>query len=123
MADMSLEFIRNIGVVVFVVFAVGVVLGVLSFLYLLYGLKRLNIPPDATFSETLRLVPLSVVLAIDLLDFGLDILAAPVSWLVLDRLGLRALRNVATVEALIPGTQIIPTLTLCWFGVRFLGIR
>jgi hypothetical protein len=83
----------------------------------------LHIPSDATFSETLLLAPLSLVILIDLLDLALDFLAAPISWAILDRLGLKALRGVASVEALVPGTQLIPTLTLCWFGVRLLGGR
>jgi hypothetical protein len=51
----------------------------------------------------------------------LDILAAPVVWVVLDRLGLRALRNVSAIEALIPFTQPIPTLTASWIWVRLFG--
>jgi hypothetical protein len=85
--------------------------------------RSLDIPQDATFAETLFLTPLSIVIAIDLLDLALDVLAAPLSWAILDRLGLKALRGVAAVEALIPGTQFIPTLTLCWFGARLLDSR
>ena len=55
---------------------------------------------------------------IDLLDFALDFLAAPISWIILDRLGLKALRGVSTVESLIPFTQAIPTMTLAWVWVR-----
>jgi hypothetical protein len=43
--------------------------------------------------------------------------------MILDQLGLKALRGVSAVEALIPGTQLIPTMTLCWFGVRLFGIQ
>lgn len=80
--------------------------------------KKINIPPHAGFSETLRYTPFSVVLFIDLLDFGLDFLAAPFAWIILDRLGLKALRGVSAVEALIPFTQAIPTMTLSWVFVR-----
>jgi hypothetical protein len=38
-------------------------------------------------------------------------------------LGLKALRNTAVLEAIIPGTQIIPTLTLAWIGVRLFNIH
>ena len=85
-------------------------------------LRQIDIPPDADFNETLLLTPLIAVLAIDLLDLGLDMLAAPVVWILLDRLGLKALRNVAAVEALLPFTQPIPTLTVCWLAVRW-GFR
>ena len=67
-------------------------------------------------------MPFTIVLAIDLLDLALDILAAPFVWLILDRLGLKALRNMAAVEALLPFTQPIPTLTVCWIAVRW-GFR
>ncbi len=85
--------------------------------------RKINVPPDAGFVQTLRLIPLSVALMIDLLDLSLDLLAAPIAWIILDRLGLKALRGVAAVEALIPGTQIIPLLTILWFGVRLLRIQ
>jgi hypothetical protein len=67
-------------------------------------------------------VPLSLVVILDLLDFGLDVFATPITWVVLSRYRLNALRNVAAVEDLIPGTQIIPTMTLCWLAVRVLGL-
>lgn len=72
----------------------------------------------AGFAATLRAVPLQLVVGLDLLDLGLDVLAAPVVWLLLDRAGLKPLRSVATVEALIPFTQPIPMLTLSWLAVR-----
>jgi len=40
----------------------------------------------------------------------------------LDRLGLRGLRNKAAVEALIPLTQPIPVFTLGWFIARLTGL-
>ncbi|MDJ0755106.1 MAG: hypothetical protein QNJ45_16410 [Ardenticatenaceae bacterium] len=99
----------------------------LLFLIMIYigvqQLRHLDIPEDATFIETLRLTPFSIVLAVDLLDLSLDVLAAPVAWVLLDRLGLKALRGLSAVEAVIPGTQFIPTLTACWLGVRVLGLR
>ena len=84
--------------------------------------RQANIPADASFAETLRLAPFSIVLAIDLLDLSLDFLAVPIVWVLLNKLGLKALREVSAVEALIPGTQLIPTLTLCWLGVRLFGV-
>ena len=78
--------------------------------------------PEAGFADTLRRVPLRLCLGLDLLDLGLDVLAAPLAWLLLDRAGLKPLRGVAAVEAVIPFTQAIPLMTLCWVGVR-LGDR
>lgn len=120
---MSLDDVRTIALVMLALMAVAGLVGGLLLAVAYRRLKSLNIPPDATFAETLQLTPLAVVIAIDLLDLGLDVLAAPLSWAILDRLGLKALRGVATVEALLPGTQFIPTMTLCWLGVRLLAAR
>ncbi|MGD2050448.1 MAG: hypothetical protein PVH03_13175 [Chloroflexota bacterium] len=120
---MDIETIRAIGIATLVLLLTSLLLGVLLLLFYARRIRSLKIPDDATFVETLHYTPLLVAIAIDLLDLGLDILAAPLSWVILDWLGLKALRGVATVEALIPGTQIIPTMTLCWLGVRLLGIR
>lgn len=119
---MSIEGIRNVGLVFFAVFVISIVLGTIFLTIALWKLRNLHIPPDAGFAETLHYTPLIVVIGVDLLDLALDVLAAPLSWVILDRLGLKGLRGVAAVEAVIPGTQLIPTLTLCWFAVRIFGI-
>jgi len=120
---MDVEGIRSIGLILIIVFIGTTLLGCVLLLIAAIRLRRLDIPPDATFVETLHYTPLVIVLGIDLLDLGLDILAAPISWIILDWFGLKALRGVAAIEAAIPGTQLLPTLTLCWFGVRILGIN
>lgn len=81
-------------------------------------LRRLRLPPDADFFTTVRAVPLSLVVGLDLLDLGLDVFSTPIIWFVLGRLRLQALRNVASFEALIPFTGPIPTLTLAWLAAR-----
>jgi hypothetical protein len=86
------------------------------------SLRRLNVPPDAGFFETMHYLPIALPIVLDLLDLGLDILAAPISWLLLDRLGLRGLRNKAAVEALIPFTQPIPIFTIGWVIARLTGL-
>ncbi|MEP7013657.1 MAG: hypothetical protein ABJC13_25325 [Acidobacteriota bacterium] len=85
-------------------------------------LKKIRVPKDADFFTTIRAVPLALVVGLDLLDLGLDSLSAPLEWLILNRLGLTALRNVATFEALIPFTGPIPTLTLAWIGARLFNL-
>ncbi len=85
-------------------------------------LRRLNVPPNAGFFETMHYLPIALPIVLDLLDLGLDILAAPISWLLLDRLGLRGLRNKAAVEALIPFTQPIPIFTIGWVIARLTGL-
>ncbi|RMD73878.1 MAG: hypothetical protein D6823_12505 [Chloroflexi bacterium] len=85
-------------------------------------LRSLQVPPDAGFFTTMHYIPIALPIVLDLLDFGLDILAMPVSWLILDRLGLRGLRNKAAIEALIPFTQPIPVFTLGWLIARLTGV-
>ena len=84
-------------------------------------LKRIHIPPDADFVTTLRHVPLSLVLFLDLLDFGLDFFSVPIAWVLLSKLGLQSLRGVTVVEEIIPGTQLLPTMTAAWFAARLLS--
>jgi hypothetical protein len=117
----DLENLRPLLIIALIWMGSSLSLAVLLFVLVIRKLGRLNIPPNAGFAETLLYTPFLVVLFIDLLDWGLDVLAAPFSWVVLDRLGLKALRNVAAVEALIPFTQPIPTLTAAWLWVRLSG--
>ncbi len=79
---------------------------------------RHRVPTNADFFTTVRAVPLSLVIGLDLLDLALDVLSAPIIWMILGRYNLQALRNVATVEALIPISAPIPTLTLAWLAAR-----
>jgi hypothetical protein len=37
-------------------------------------------------------------------------------------MGLSSLRNVSTIQGVIPGTQLIPIMTLSWLLARLLGI-
>jgi hypothetical protein len=120
---MSTELIRNFGLFVFAAMAISFVVAMILFVFVIRRLRRVEIPPNAGFSETLLHTPLLLVVFIDLLDFALDVLAVPFTWVILDRLGLRSLRNVAAFEALLPFTQVIPTMTLAWFAARLLGPR
>lgn len=117
----TVEDLRAAGLIILAGMGLSLLLALLLFFFVVRRLRNLNIPPNAGFGETLLYTPLSVVLFIDLLDWGLDILAAPIVWVVLDRLGLKALRNVSAIEALIPFTQFIPTLTASWLWVRLFG--
>ena len=112
------EFLRNFGLTLLTLMGVALILALLLLIIVWRQVKRIHIPPNASFGETLLLTPFLVVLMIDLLDFALDFLAAPISWIILDRLGLKALRGVSVVETLIPFTQPIPTMTLAWIWVR-----
>ena len=101
-----------------IIAGMGMLLGLVGLALIYRRLKHLNIPPHATFRETLQRVPLSVVVVLDLLDLGFDVLAAPFMWVLLSRFNLQALRRVSVIEALIPGTQFIPTLSASWLAVR-----
>ncbi len=117
------EFLRNFLATFALIASIALALGIFLLWIAYERMRRLEIPEDAGFWDTLTMTPLIVVLGIDLLDFALDIVALPFTWVILDRMGLKALRNISSIEALIPLTQPIPTLTICWilakFGVLF----
>lgn len=116
---------ENLGSVLYwllIAMAVAVVVAAVGLALMWRSIKHLNVPPTAGFFATMHYVPLPLVILLDMLDFGLDIFAAPISWIVLDRLGLKGLRNKAAIEALIPFTQPIPTFTLGWVAARTLNI-
>ena len=114
------DTLRTFGTYLLTTMGISLALALLLLIYVVRQVRQINVPEEATFQETLRLTPFSVVLMIDLLDLGLDFLAAPIAWVILDRLGLKALRGVSAVEAVIPFTQPIPTMTLAWIGARIL---
>ena len=104
---------------------VSLVAGVLAAVMLAWtyrDIRRLRIPANAGFFGTLRIIPLRVAIFLDLLDLALDSFAAPVAWLVLRWLRLDHLRAPAVIEDLIPGTQLIPTMTLLWVATRALNL-
>lgn len=85
-------------------------------------LRRIRVPADADFFTAIRAVPLVLVVGLDLLDFALDVFSAPIMWVLLNRTGLQALRNTAAIEALIPITGPIPTMTIAWIAARALKL-
>jgi hypothetical protein len=117
----TVEDLRTLGIAVAIWVGVCLTLALLLFIFVVRKIRRLDIPAGATLSETLHAVPFALVAFIDLLDLGLDVFAVPFTWVVLDRLNLRALRNVSALEALVPFTGPIPTLTLAWVWVRLFG--
>ncbi len=115
------EFLQNFVLVLLSVMSVALVLAFLLLVIIIIQVRRINVPAGAGFGETLLYTPLLVVVFLDVLDLALDFLSAPIAWVVLDRLGLKGLRGFAAFESLIPLTQAIPTMTLCWIAVRVMG--
>jgi hypothetical protein len=105
-----------------IVAVVSVTLAALLLVAVHRKLRQVRVPAGADFWSTVRAVPLGLVVGIDLLDLGLESFSAPLIWLLLNRYKLQALRNVATIEALIPVSGPIPTLTLAWIAARFLKL-
>jgi hypothetical protein len=101
----------------------ALVIAVLLLGWVIWRVRRINLPPDADFVTALRATPFVVVLVLDLLDFGLDFLSVPVAWVLLGRLGLAPLRGVTVLEELVPGTQFLPMMTAAWVIARLVGRR
>lgn len=96
----------------------GFVLCVVLAVWVLRRVQSIHLRAGTGFVGALRATPLAVVVLLDLLDFTLDIFSAPFTWALLSRLGLAPLRTVTVVESLIPGTQLLPTMTAAWLLVR-----
>jgi hypothetical protein len=105
-----------------VIAVVALILSGLVLTYAIRKLRRIRLPADADFFTAIRAVPLSLVVGLDLLDLALDVFSAPIMWVLLNRTGLQALRNTAAIEALIPITGPIPTLTIAWIAARALNL-
>ena len=116
--DVLVSIVRTL----FIISLVAGALAVGLFYWVYRDARRLNIPPEAGFFGTLRIIPLHVAIFLDLLDLALDVFAAPIAWAVLRFLRLDHLRAPATIEALIPGTQYLPTMTVLWVAARVLGL-
>lgn len=98
--------------------AISLLLALVVLVWVIWRVKRIHLPPEADFMTALLATPLAVVVLLDLLDLSLDFLSAPFAWVILGRLGLKPLRGVTMVESLIPGTQVLPTMTVAWIVAR-----
>ena len=116
----ELRLLINVAAVIMVI---SLLAAVLLLAIAIRQVKKIRVPPDAGFVATLQGTPLVVVLGLDLLDLALDVFAAPLAWVILEYLGLKGLQTVTVIESLFPGTQLIPTLTLCWVAARLMPDR
>ena len=123
MDELTLETLKHGTNVAAVVMAVSLVLAVILLAAVVRQIRKRRLPAGTGLVATLQATPFLFVLALDLLDLALDFLAAPVAWVILGYVGLDGLRGVTVVESLIPGTQLVPTLTLCWIVARLMPDR
>ena len=121
--EITIEALKTWVNVAAVVMGISLVLAVVLLALVVRQVKKRRPPPHSGFVTTLQATPFLFVLSLDLLDLALDFLAAPLAWIILSHLGLEGLRGVTVVESLIPGTQLVPTMTLCWIVARLMPDR
>lgn len=107
-------------IVILSLIGAGLVLSLALLGVVIWRVRKIRLPENADWITTMRLTPLVVVLLLDLLDFSLDIFSVPITWPLLGYLGLKPLRNITVLEGIIPGTQLIPTLSLTWLLARLI---
>jgi hypothetical protein len=112
--------LRDLLYIFLVVISLGLVFSLILLVWVIWRVKRINLPADASPVTALLATPLGVVILLDLLDLTLDFLAAPLAWTLLSYLGLRPLRGVTLLWVLIPGTQVLPIMSMSWVFVRLL---
>ncbi len=117
-----MDTLIQILIVLVVLMVISLMVAVAGLLAMVRSIRNIRVPRDADFFTTMRFVPLTLVILLDLLDFALDVFSAPVTWIVLDRMGLPNLRNKATIEAIIPATGPIPTFTIAWLLARLFDL-
>jgi hypothetical protein len=117
-----IDVLQQLGIIVLLVMATSAGIALLGLWMIARSIRNIQVPRNADFFTTMRYVPLTLVILLDMLDLGLDVFAAPLSWLVLDRMGMPNLRDKAAVEALLPFTGPIPTFTIAWFLARTAGL-
>ncbi|NLG71998.1 MAG: hypothetical protein GX495_08165 [Chloroflexi bacterium] len=110
--------LQQIVTIMLILAGISLVLALVLMAYIVWRVRRIHLPPDADPITALRATPLIVVIMLDLLDFSLDFLSAPFSWVILGYLGLKPLRGVTVAESIIPFTQFLPTMTVAWIFAR-----
>ncbi len=101
-----------------IVLVITIVITLALVVWIVLRIRRIDLAQGADLLTALRATPLIVVIVLDLLDFSLDIFSTPITWAVLTYLRLAPLRLVAVVKDLIPVTNFIPLMTLCWLYAR-----
>lgn len=120
MYDGTLPPLRDIAIIFGICAAASLIGAIVLLVIAARQIAEIELPENADFFETLQAVPITVPIALDLLDGAFDIFAAPIAWVILELLGLQALQLVTAFEGLIPGTQLIPTMTAAWVIARLM---
>lgn len=109
-----IEFLRQSLLIIVLCMAGALIAAVALLITAARQIRDLDIPEEADFFETLQHVPITVPIALDLLDLAFDFFSAPIAWVILELMGLQALQMITVLEGIIPGTQVIPTMTIAW---------
>lgn len=112
----------DIIILVAMVMGISLIISIVGLTMIMRRIQTIDIPHTTDFFTTLHHVPLSLVILLDLLDFSLDMFAAPISWVILNRMGLQNLRNAATIQAIVPGSSMLPMLTISWVLARMFNL-
>lgn len=120
--ELFLETFAQFAAILLMMMGTAIALALVGLVLMYRSLRDIRVPPGTDFFTTMHYVPLTLVVLLDLLDFGLDILSAPIAWIILDRMGLSSLRNTAALQAVVPLTGPIPALTIAWLLARLLGL-
>ncbi len=119
MNSQLIDFFKIIGIIMLF----GLIAAMLLLAWVLLKVRKIHLPAGAEFFDAMRATPLSVVILLDLLDLGLDFFSAPISWVILGRLGLQPLRTVTMIKDLVPGTEMVPAMTIAWLIVTKIDKR
>jgi hypothetical protein len=118
----------SLGSVLAIAIGGSIVLGLIWLWIVLRLLRRATIDRDPETLAAVRALPLGLALGLDALDLGLDFFGAPIAWLAvteaakrLDLPELKRLRSLTVIESLIPGTQLIPVMTITWLYAQNVG--
>jgi len=114
-----LDLLKVLGIIMLI----GLILAMILMAWVFAKVRNINLPAGADFFDALRATPFAVVVLLDLLDLSLDFFSAPFSWVILGRLGLQPLRTVTVIESIIPGTSLLPTMTIAWLIVTQIDKR
>lgn len=109
------DFVRTLMGLVTTYIGLVLVLVALWFWLVVRMVRRITVRLSDTDLLALRSVSVLIPLSIDAVDFGLDFVGAPLAWFIANQTALKPLRGASFFEGLVPGTQLIPSMTLGWY--------